>query len=184
MPDNQRTPEAQVALSLALWLIQQGLVRDTVSVSIDGAMVRVHGKDIFDPVSFLAERGWKRRGLEEKWSGLFFHPDSSLVIEVHSRPGVGDVSAVLTDGRCFIAECKKGNAESSRSNPEYPRMREALGQILTRLEVRDTDVLAIAVPSNPKTMELAERWRDAPLVMRTGIKILTVDDEGEVDGYY
>ena len=51
MHDNPRTPEAQVAHSLALWLIQEGTVRDAVSVSIDGAMVRVHGNDIFDPVS-------------------------------------------------------------------------------------------------------------------------------------
>jgi hypothetical protein len=128
MHENPRTPEAQVALSLALWLIQEGMVRDTVSVSIDGAMVRVHGKDIFDPGSFLAERGWKRRELEEKWSGSFLHSDSSIVIEVHSHPGVGDVSALLTDGRRLIAECKEGNVESSRTIPSIPGCGRLLGR--------------------------------------------------------
>jgi hypothetical protein len=184
MQNNARTPEAQVALSLALWLIRKGMVRDAVSVSIDGAMVRVQSNDIFDPVSYLSARGWNRHGEEEKWSGSFRRSGCTNVIEVHSRPGEGDVSAVLTDGRRFIAECKKGNAAPSRSNPEYPRMREALGQILTRLDVRDSDVLAIAVPSNQKSVELAAKWRQAPLVMRTGIRILTVDADGKVDGFY
>ena len=183
MQDNTRIPEAQVALSLALWLIREGLVRDTVSVSIDGAMVSVHGIEIFDPVSFLSGRGWDRREPENKWSGSFVRSGSTSVIEVHSRPGVGDVSAVLTDGRRFIAECKKGYSASTRSNPEYPLMREALGQILTMRTVRETDVLAVAVPSNSKSLELARKWRRAPLIMQSGIKILTVDADGQVDGF-
>ncbi len=178
-----RIPEAQVSLFLALWLIEQGIAQDTVSVSIDGAMVRVHGTEIFDPVSSLAERGWRREKLDRKWSGIYFSEQYDATIEIHSRPGEGDVSTVMPDGNRFIAECKKGKSAPSRSNPEYPLIREALGQILTKESVGENDIHAIAVPSNLKSVQIAHRWRRAPLVKRTGIKILTVDTEGNVVGF-
>ncbi|MFZ1731632.1 MAG: hypothetical protein WBQ23_04305 [Bacteroidota bacterium] len=183
MHENPRIPEAQVSLLLAMWLIDNGLSKDTVSVSIDGAMVRVHGKEIFNPVSFLADKGWQRNEPQTKWSGTYCRENSNCTIHVHSRPGEGDVTTVMPDGRRFIAECKKGNAAPSRSNPEYSRIREALGQILTMEEVNESDILAITVPSSIKSVALAMKWRRAPLVKRAGIKILTIDTDGNVVGF-
>ena len=50
-------------------------------------------------------------------------------------------------------------------------------------EVQVKDVLAVAVPHSPKFAELAVRWRQAPLVRRFGIRILTVDQSGGVTGF-
>ena len=61
-------------------------------------------------------------------------------------------------------------------------MREALGQLMTVAEVGETDVLAVAVPHSVKFAALAERWRMAPLVLRAGIQILTVDRTNKVHG--
>jgi len=49
--------------------------------------------------------------------------------------------------------------------------------------VGENDILAIAVPRSEKFCELAKRWRKAPLIERLGIRILTVGQDGEVDGY-
>ena len=104
-------------------------------------------------------------------------------IRVHSRPGRGDVVARLRSGHTLRVECKKGPLAHTASSPEYPRMREALGQLLTIEEVGETDILAVAVPHSPKFDELAARWRVSPLVKRLGLRILTVDQKGNVFGF-
>jgi hypothetical protein len=77
MEDSTRIPEAQIAISPALWLIQEGIVRDTISVSIDRAMVRVQGIEILEYVSFVSERRWNRHGMEEQLSGSFLRSGST-----------------------------------------------------------------------------------------------------------
>ena len=38
------------------------------------------------------------------------------------------------------------------------------------------------MPHSPRFARFAERWREAPLVKRLGILILTVGRDGQVDG--
>ena len=109
------------------------------------------------------------------------HTSACLVL--HSRPGLGDVVALLNSGQMLRVECKKGPLGTARSSPEYPLLREALGQLVTVAEVRDDDILAAAVPQSQKSLALAASWRSAPLIKRLGIRILTVDRHGCVDGF-
>jgi len=90
--------------------------------------------------------------------------------------------AKLRSGRTLRVECKKGSLERTKSSAEYPLLREAIGQLLTIEQVNDDDMLAVAVPESPKFQELATRWREAPLIKKLGIKILTVGQDGSVDG--
>ena len=76
---------------------------------------------------------------------------------------------------------KKGPMNRSASLQEYPLIREALGQLLTVQEVSEHDILVVAVPHSRKFAELAQRWRKAPLIMRLGIRILTVLVAGDAD---
>jgi hypothetical protein len=48
--------------------------------------------------------------------------------------------------------------------------------------VGEHDLLAVAVPNSPKFEELARRWRQAPLVSRFSIRILTVGRDNHVSG--
>jgi hypothetical protein len=48
--------------------------------------------------------------------------------------------------------------------------------------VSKQDLLAVAVPHSPRFAKLARRWREAPLIKRLGIHILTVGRDGDVDG--
>lgn len=121
----QTIPEAFVSLSLAIWLVEHHIAAGDISVSIDGAMVRVHGQQVFAPVVFLTEKGWKHAEGTGKWSGAFVHDDHKQQILIHSRPGEGDLVARMPSGGRFIAECKKGYTEPSKGNHEYRLMREA-----------------------------------------------------------
>lgn len=47
----------------------------------------------------------------------------------------------------------------------------------------ENTLLAVAVPKSNKFDELADRWREAPLIKKVGIKILTVARDGSVCGF-
>lgn len=174
-------PEAEVSLRLAFWLIERGLTREPVSVSLDGAQIKTADRVHFDLVAFLAAAKWRQCIPSLKWQCDWVHENGALV-RIHSNPGQGDVVARLCNGYTLRVESKKGPMARSRSSAEYPLLREALGQLLTIREVSDSDILAVAVPHTPKFEELAERWRHAPLVTRFGIQILTVSRHGDVSG--
>lgn len=152
-----------------------------IEVAIDGAQVRTAGTIHFDLVAFLKRLGWNAIAESTKWQCDWTAPEDR-VIRIHSSPGRGDLVAKLADGRTLRVECKKGPLARSKSSVEYPLLREAFGQLVTISEVSDGDVLAVAVPHSPKFHELADRWREAPLIKRFGFQILTVARTGDVWG--
>jgi len=178
-----RTPEGEVSLRLASWLICNDLVAGPVEVAIDGAQVQTAGVVHFDLPAFLVSCGWVKAGTGAAWQCVYSHPDRQIGLRIHSNPGKGDVVAPLRAGGILRVECKKGPLLRSNNSQEYPLLREALGQLLTIDEVQPTDVLAVAVPHSAKFVELAARWRRAPLIRRFGIRILTVDQTGGVTGF-
>jgi hypothetical protein len=178
-----KMPEAEVSLRLAFWLLDHQIVNGPIEIAIDGAQVRVKDVVHFDLPGFMATIGWRSLGQVDVWQSEWAHTLPSHRIRIHSNPGRGDVVARLRSGRTFRAECKKGPLIRTASSPEYPLLREALGQLLTVEEVTDGDIFAVAVPHSPKFEALAARWRRAPLIKRFGIQILTVDQKGNVLGF-
>lgn len=61
-------------------------------------------------------------------------------------------------------------------------MRGALGQAVTVEQIEANDLLVVAVPRTPRFHRLADRWRQAPLVVRSGIQIVLVGRDGVVEG--
>lgn len=177
-----RMPEAEVSIRLALYLLQHGIAVPPVEVAIDGAQVQTGQTVHFEIQSFLERVGCLPLSPGRSWQGNYKHLLSSSDFLIHSNPGRGDVVANLRDGRTLRVESKKGPLQRSPSSQEYPLLREALGQLLTMESVEERDVLAVAVPRSPKFLELARRWREAPLVRRAGILILTVGQDNEVEG--
>ena len=176
-------PEAEVSLRLAFWLLEKGYADDCVEVAIDGAQLRVGDIIHFDLPGFLNECGWQKSGASIAWQCEYAHTAKRGTIWIHSIPGRGDVVARLRSGHTLRVECKKGPLTRSQSSQEYPLIREALGQLLTVREIGENDILAVAVPHSKKFEELAARWRNAPLIERFGICILTVDRSGNVYGF-
>jgi len=174
--------EAEVSLRLASWLVSQDLVDGVVDVAIDGAQVRTGTAVHFDLSRFLLKCGWAKAAETLGWQCEYSSAALNGRIRVHSNPGCGDVVARLRSGRTFRAECKKGPLGKTKSSPEYRLIREALGQLVTVADVKDDDILAVAVPRSVKSDELAARWRVAPLVRRFCISILAVDQSGRVTG--
>lgn len=178
-----KMPEAEVSLRLALYLLAGQTIDGRVEVAIDGAQVRTRTKVHFPIQEFLAAEscGCVEPGTD--WRGTYRHEPTGGRIHLHSTPGLGDVVARLRGGRLLRVECKKGPLIASKSSQEYPLIREALGQLLTAETVGEDDLLAAGVPESPRFCALAERWRKAPLIRRTGILILTVSREGTVGGF-
>lgn len=185
-----RMAEAEVSLRLAEWLLCNGLAAGPVVIAIDGAQVQTSGKVHFDLRCFLQQRGWNKvEAINDArdtklWQGLYGRCTEAgeIQIRIQSKPGCGDVVALLRSGKRLWAECKKGPLGRSTSSEEYRLLREGLGQLLTLDGVGDDDVLAVAVPQSKKFEELTQRWRRAPLVKRLGIRILTVGKDGSVAG--
>jgi hypothetical protein len=175
--------EAEVSLRLAEWLLRNAIADGVIEIAIDGAQLQTGGVVHFDLSGYLAKCGWNKIDDTAPWQCTYQIGQGPGRVRIHSNPGKGDVVARLRSGKTFRAECKKGPLVRSKSSQEYPLLREALGQLLTVEEVREGDVLAVAVPHSDKFAELADRWRKAPLVRRFGIRILTVSKDGSVDGF-
>jgi hypothetical protein len=175
-------PEAEVSLRLAFWLLERNHAEGRVDVAIDGAQVRVGDTIHFNLTGFLEAHGWRKLVTSDVWQSEYTHVSRCGTVRIHSNPGYGDVVAQLRWDRTLRVECKKGPLERSPSSQEYPLIREALGQLLTVKEVGEKDIFAVAVPHSPKFDELATRWRNAPLIKKFGLRILTVDRAGNVFG--
>ena len=176
-----RMPEAEVALRLAFHLLEHPASAGEASVALDGAQIRVHGKQVFPIESFLEESGWEQvaQAGRNPWQGTYERDGAKLV--VHASAGVGDVVARVGQSR-IRAECKKGPLVRKAGSKEYPALHEAIGQVLTVDSVEPGDVLAVAVPLTDRFSDLVTRWRLAPLVVASGIRLLMVGRDGTVDG--
>lgn len=179
----ERMPEAEVSLRLAFYLLSLPGSGGKAEVAIDGAQVRVHGGEIFPIAEFLAANGWGQVHQEGKnpWQGTYSRGTDHLA--VHARSGVGDVVAKIRDRR-VRAECKQGPLVKRPGSPEFPLLREAIGQVLTVESIEPKDVMTVAVPLTEQFTKLAERWRPRPLLQASGIQIALVGRNGVVEGLH
>ncbi|MFW6116176.1 MAG: hypothetical protein ACOC6F_00475 [bacterium] len=180
LPDDQM-PEAEVGLRLAFHVLGLQRSQNPVRVAIDGAQIRVHGSQIFPIQPFLQQEGWKQVAEKGKnpWQGWYEKGEAELC--VHSLSGEGDVVTQVR-GKRVRAECKSGPLIKKPGSKEYPKLRQALGQVLTVEQVEPADVLVVAVPLSDKFRQLADKWRMAPLVKKCGIRIVLVGRDGTVEG--
>ncbi len=177
-------PEAEVSLRLAFFLIDRRLATSNIRVAIDGAQVKTGNTIHFSIAEFFQREGWSKTVNDAGWQGVYFHPRHRYQIIVHSNPGRGDVVAHIQGGQTLRVECKKGPLVRSKSSQEYPLLREALGQLLTVKSVTNHDILAVAVPESQKFADLARQWRQAPLIKKFHINILTVSRSNKVNGLF
>ena len=170
--------EPEVSLWIAMNYIQEEKTRADVNVSIDGAHVKTKGTTHFDVVGFLREHGYiKCDGVDNRWQGEYRCSGSSHRIIVSSKPGVGDVTITLTDGKTLFIESKKFKSGSSG---EYPAMREAIGQLMTGCP-DDPDVIpVVAAPYSAKSAELAKKWSSNKRMRMAGIRFMLVRDDGSM----
>lgn len=176
-----RMPEAEVTLRLAFHLLSQSGSRNTATVGIDGAQIQVNGSSVFAIADFLVDEGWQQTEQRGKnpWQGTYRKGGSTLIVRAQS--GIGDVVAEVSVKQ-VRAESKKGPLVVKTGSPEYPLVREAIGQLMTVEAVEDRDILVVAVPLTDQFRALARRWRNRPLLVRTGIHIVLVGRDGTVEG--
>jgi len=174
-----KMPEAEVSLRMAMFLLELENADQTISVAIDGAQVDVGGRPIFDVISFMELEGWKQREKGRKeWQGLYSKENKYLKIQ--SQAGIGDVSIKINNKRYYV-ESKGGSLIGEKGNKEYPKLREAIGQLMTFTGIEDDHVLIVAVPDSKNFRSLATNWIKAPLMKKVGIKISLVNRSGKVE---
>lgn len=172
--------EAEVILRLAIYYIKNGLTKEDVTVSIDGAHVRTGDTVHFDIVGFLNEVGLiKTDNDSTRWQGEYSFAGYDNHIIISSTPGIGDVNIKLIDGGVIYAECKKG--KNDKRGQEYPLMREAIGQLITGCDFANGVVPMVAVPYTDKSRELAERWSKLTQIKKLGIKFALICDDGSIN---
>ena len=182
MLSDDKMSEAEVTLSLAFYLISGEHVASDVTVAIDGAQVRTRNTVHFQIAEFLEHNGWTKLGDGRVWQGPYAHREWEPKIIIHSSSGQGDVVTQLRSGHNLRVECKKGSLVRSKSAQEYRLLQEAIGQVVTIERLAKNDVLAVAVPRSDKFRNLVRRWRDAPLIRKCDIRLLTVDRQNQVEG--
>lgn len=171
--------EAEVILRLAMYYIKNGLTKEHVTVSIDGAHVKTGNTIHFDIFAFLNEAGLTKIDNElTRWQGEYSLAGYDSHVVISSKSGIGDVIVKLIDSSVIYAECKKG--KNDKRGQEYPLMREAIGQIMTGCDFTDGVIPMVAVPYTVKSKELADRWSKLTQIKNLGIKFALVCDDGTI----
>ena len=171
--------EAEVSLRVALHFIMNGLTKENVKVSLDGAHIKTGNQIHFDIFKFLSDNQCKKLDSDaERWQGVYQVQDFEKQLEIVSTPGIGDVNIKLPDGKILYVESKKGRAD--KKGQEYPLMREAIGQLMTGMEITEKVIPVVAVPYSEKSYELATRWSKLEQIKNVGIKFFLVKDEGRI----
>jgi len=164
--------EAAVMLAFAMHLFSRGAQK--VSVHPDGE----HGKR-FEIQAWLLMHGftWHKGWGTTSYAGRYL--DGDRILEVHVKPGQGDVVAMI-GGRPVIAECK-GGIINTRHAGQVSRLRkglhEAAGQLLTRSE--EDEINIAVVPNTTPTRALASKM--VSRANRAGIAIALVSATGAVE---
>ncbi|KFZ28383.1 hypothetical protein IDAT_08710 [Pseudidiomarina atlantica] len=182
MLPEDKMPEAEVTLRLAISLIESDHVVGDIQAAIDGAQVKTGSTIHFPIVEFLNAHGWESTEQREQWQAKYSNKKYSASIIIHSSSGEGDLVADLKSGQRLRVESKKGPLKRSKSSQEYPLIREAIGQLITVEHAEESDVLAVAVPKSEKFDALAEQWRIRPLMKSTGLHIITVGRDNSISG--
>lgn len=171
--------EAEVSLRIAIYHIINGLTSHDVTVSIDGAHIKIKDTIHFDIWKFFEEHHISRiDGHIDDYKGIYRIDGYDVKIIVTSTPGIGDVNVILEDGTSLYVESKKG--KENRLGKEYSLMREAIGQLMTGCELRNGIIPVVAVPYSPKSFELADRWSALSQMKKIGIKFYLVEEDGGI----
>lgn len=173
--------EAEVSLSIAKYYIETEQAVDDVRVALDGAQIKTGDTVHFELNEFVSRIGfYKDCACDDKWQGRYISDQYQKGIIIHSHPGEGDVVIHLDSGRTLFIESKGFPTDGNKSSMEYPRMREAIGQLMTCPIFAEKKDLAVGVPDSPRSHELAETWSKLHQIQRIGIKFLLVDKTGKV----
>lgn len=171
--------EAEVSLRVAIYYITNNLTSEDVIVSLDGAHIKTKDTVHFKIFDFMkAQRFNKVNDDYTRWQGEYINERYGQKIVVIAKSGVGDIKITLNDGKTLFVESKKG--VNKKGNPEYPLLREAIGQLVTNENYSEKIVSAVAVPYCDKTYSLAEKWSKLAPMKMLGIQFILVKKDGTI----
>lgn len=172
--------EAEVSIRTALYYIANGETNEDVDIAIDGAQVKTMDDVHFMLGKFMSKIGAiKDDNINNSWQGRYSIKGFTAGLNIHSGSGKGDVVVKLKSGRLLFVE-SKGFEIDDKGSKEYPKMREAIGQLMTCPYYANNVDLAVAAPDSLKSRQLVERWSKLFLIKQAGIKFILVNSDGTV----
>ena len=170
--------EPEVSLRIAMKYIQSDEACKDITVSIDGAHVKTLNAMHFDIAAFMSKYGYLKCDNDpSRWQGPYQRFDSPIRINICSKPGIGDITITLRDGKTLYIESKKFK---TGSGGEYPAMREAIGQLITGCPDDENMIPVVAIPYSSKSFELSQKWSCNKRIRSAGIHFLLVHPDGEI----
>ena len=119
---------------------------------------------------------------------LWLRPHAPFIIDVLLLYFALGAQSLAEHAEAVAKPLREGRLDEARQRVGYLVSRETSaldesGVAKAGVEsVLENAVLAVAVPRGERFITLAARWREAPLVKRSGIRLLTVSQTGEVVG--
>jgi hypothetical protein len=172
----------EAALRLARHLLNNGLTKSDVHVSLTGFELTRRSKPKFPVERFLSERDWLRVDPDDDWRGTYTMEGIEYALVLTSDPKCADVTATLLSNDRLVGHVSRGKLRPTRSSGEHKVLRAAIGRAATFEGYGPTDIPAAVVPRSERFRSLATRWRQSLAVLRAGVLIITVDRAGGVDG--
>jgi hypothetical protein len=176
-----RMCQTEVCLRLAHYLLVHDMVTSNVSVALSGREVTRQERPMFDIRRFMADRGAPTTAVLADGYGLY-QSRYRFGIQVVKDMGAGDVVAELAPGSKLIVQASPGPVRNTRGSIEHAVLRSVIGTALTRADVGEDDVLAVAVPRSPRMRQVVKAIRNAPRLIPTRLSIVLVASSGEIDG--
>ena len=167
--------EAEVSLRVAIEYIKSGQTEKDVRVAIDGAQIKTEDRIHFQITDFMKDIGFEKDVyVSDTWQGRYTLEGYEAGIVVHSKSGEGDVVISLINGRTLFIESKGFSIEGEKGSGEYPKMREAIGQLMTCTIYSETVDYAIAIPDSVKSRKLTMAWSEFTQIKKMNIKFFLV----------
>jgi hypothetical protein len=181
---SERMTSTEVLLRVAMQLIEQKLVKGDVRVALRGLEVTRAGRPRFPVESFLNRYDFKRwdttsNDWRDRYSKMQVEGSVILTDDPETDP---QLSARLHDKRRLVLEAAASAVTASRTSAEHRILYGLMGRAIGRADLDRSDVLAVAVPRNPRMKKLTVLLRGSDRVEAAGIHFFLVNRVGPVDG--
>jgi hypothetical protein len=179
-----RMTRTEVGLRFARYVLAERYVASDVTIALTGVeMVTKAKRPVFPVAAFLAAHGYaKADEASDDWRDSYVKEGVEFAITLREKPDEAPMLAELPSGARLLVDVMGGPLDPTRSSTEHTQLRTAIGRAITLFEVRQKDVLVVAMPRSRRFRHLARLWRDAPRVIEARLRLVVVDRAGNVDG--
>lgn len=177
-----RMSQTEVSLRLAAHLVKHDMVTSDVSVHLSVREITRYRHPMYYIHGFMKAHGATLVAGERYPYGTYAVAGARQGIRIAEVSDEGSVIAEIGPGSRLIVDAFAGPTRNTPGSLEHVTLRRALGTALMRTNVGREDLLAVALPRSRRTRKLVNSALESPRVAATGISIVTVGPNDQIDG--